>query len=312
MIFPKKPKPGALVGLAAPASPVSEQECCRCVRQLKTMGYRVLPGETLYQPHRLRGYLAGEAGVRARDLNRMFADPDVEAVFCVRGGYGSAQLLEYLDYDCIRKNPKAFIGYSDVTSLHGAIQKHCGLVTFHGPMVKSDMINGLDDYSKKSLYAALGMKTGESVAFCNPPGEEFTVIREGSAHGRLVGGNLSVFARSLGTAYVPDTRGCILFLEDTGESIQRLDMYLTQLRLAGIFEEVEGVLLGGFIKCPGEGANGVPGAEDFLYQWFGALSIPVLGNLYSDHRSPTGTLPLGCLCRMDARQQMILFERQML
>ena len=104
----------------------------------------------------------------------------------------------------------------------------------------------------------------------------------------------------------------ILFLEDIGESIQRLDMYLTQLWLAGIFEEVKGVLLGGFIECPGEGTNGVPGVEEFQQQWFGQLKIPVMGNIYSDHRNPTGTLPLGCMCRMDTCQKTILFERQVI
>lgn len=292
MMLPKPLKPGACVGLIAPSSPVTPEEREDCVTQLKDMGFLPQLGEALGQDNNLRGYLAGNAADRAADVNRMFADPRIDGIFCVRGGYGSSQILEFLDYPCIRRNPKAFVGYSDVTSLHMAFQKYCGLITLHGPMVKPNLLPRPDAYTKKSLLAAGDM--GACMAFENPPGEELQAICPGSAEGFLVGGNLSVIARSLGTAFAPETRGGILFLEDVGESIPHIDMYLTQMRYAGIFTGVNGILLGGFLGEQDADINA------FLADWFRLLGVPVLGNVWSDHRKPMGTLPMGAWCRMEA------------
>lgn len=288
--------PGDTVGLIAPSSPVSARERRSCVKKLTEMGYRTVMGENLKKDENLHGYLAGTARARAEEINKMFARNSVKAVFCVRGGYGSSLLLPFLDYDRIGRNPKIFVGYSDVTSLHTVLRQKCGLVTFHGPMVKSNMIEDWDAYTERSLYRALNL--GAEQYFENPPGEAFITIASGQAEGILIGGNLSVLARSLGTPYQPDTENSILFLEDVGESIPRIHMYLTQMKYARMLQRVRGILLGGFTDCRNPAKKEYL-VLDFLKEQLSGLGIPVMGNVYSDHRKPMGTLPLGACCRMD-------------
>ena len=296
MIYPKPLNPGACVGLIAPSSPVTPKERVRCVESLEALGFSVIVGKSLARDDNLHGYLAGNASDRAEDVNGMFADPAVDAVFCVRGGYGSSQLLPYLDYDRIYRNPKVFVGYSDVTSIHTALQKFCHLVTFHGPMVRPDLGGTVetDRYTLRSLYEACSGKS--PWFFENPPGEAFWTIASGCGEGPLTGGNLSVLARAIGTSYAPWTCGKILFLEDIGESIPRIHMYLTQMQYAGAFYGVQGILLGNFTDCGGD----VWSVEKLLAEFLKPLGIPVIGNVFSDHRSPMGTLPLGGWCRMRA------------
>lgn len=308
MIYPQPLAPGACVGLIAPASPVTPQERRNCEICLRSLGFRVITGESLKRDDNLYGYLAGTAIDRANDINYMFADPGVEAIFCVRGGYGSSQVLPYLDYDCIRRNPKIFVGYSDVTSLHTVLQRYCGLVTFHGPMVKPDLCRQtrMDEYTLRSLFTALSGKA--SWVFENPPGEKLRVLVPGYAQGILTGGNLSVLARSLGTPYAPNADGKILFLEDNGESVSRIHMYLMQMQYAGMFQDVRGILLGDFTDCSGaamdtsgsaeksSGSGQLWTIEKLLEDFFKKLRIPVIGNVCSDHRYPMGTLPFGMFC----------------
>ncbi len=307
MIFPESFGTGDLVGLASPASPVAAGEEELCQKWLEALGFRVQMGETLRKRERVRGYLAGDARSRAEDLNRMFKDPKIKAIFCVRGGYGSAQLLEHLDYDAIRRNPKPLIGYSDITSIHCGIQKKCGLVTFHGPMVRPDLqapetlwetemnMEGLA-FTVKSLFAAC---RGKERLFENPPGEPLLPVREGRAGGRLLGGNLSVLVRLLGTPYCPDFKDSILFLEDVGERLPRMDLCLTQLKLAGILEQVRGILLGDFTDCTNAGYEETVDSRTFLKEWEWPEGIPVISNICSDHRWPMATLPLGAGCEIE-------------
>lgn len=301
MVFPEGFHTGDLVGLAAPASPVAAGEEELCQKRLEALGFQVQMGGTLKRRENVRGYLAGDARRRAEDLNRMFGDSKIKAVFCIRGGYGSSQLLEYLDYDAIRKNPKPLIGYSDITSLHCGIQKKCGLVTFHGPMVRPDFREEKDreglSFTLKSLFAACG--GGKEQPFENPPKEPVLAIREGRARGRLLGGNLSVLVRLLGTPYCPDFADSILFLEDVGERLPRVDLCLTQLKLAGVLKQVRGILLGDFTDCTNEGYQEGLDSRTFLQEWEWPEGIPVVSNICSDHRRPMATLPLGAGCRIE-------------
>lgn len=347
----------ARIGLAAPASPIGREEYFACKRRLEELGFSVLTAEGLKRGEQQYGYLAGSSAQRAADLNRLFADPQVEAIFCVRGGYGSVQLLPKLDYEMIRRNPKIFVGYSDITSLHAALCRYCGLVTFHGPMVKTDLLpepNGALDTTEGQLCGAKDAAEGgardaqerrtkggehsedrvdvegrsketaaagmdytlrqllcackeRAFSFENPAGCPLETIRRGSAVGRLAGGNLSVLAKLFGTPYAPELEGTILFLEDVDESIPRVHMYLTQLEHAGVFRKACGVLLGDFTNCTNERYDPSLDCKTFLQDYFGRMEIPVLGNLYSDHRSPMGTLPLGAVCRMDAAAGRVEF-----
>lgn len=311
MIFPGKLRQGACVGLVAPASPVTREERLKCEQRLCELGFSVVVGESLLRDENYYGYLAGGAKERAEDLIRMFQDDRVEAVFCTRGGYGSMELLPYLDYGCIGRNPKIFAGFSDITAMHTALGKYCNLVTFHGPMVRSNLLGEPDGYTLESFFAVCNME--KATEFHNPPGEEINVLWEGSAGGTLVGGNLSVLARALGTPYGLSPREeCILFLEDVGESIPRIHMYLTQLQYAGVFDQVRGILLGDFTDCTNEGYDERLTAVDFLKYWLKALKVPVIANVCSDHRRPMGTLPLGAFCRMEGGRNgraEILFYR---
>ena len=168
MVFPEMLKPGDTIGLAAPAFPVSREKRDAGASLLESMGYKVAMGDCLKHLYNFHEYLAGGAKERAEDLNRLFGNPEVKAIFCARGGYGSAHILKYLDYETIRTNPKIFVGYSDITNLHAVFNQICGLVTFHGPMLATEMVPGFDAYSRESLFAAMGMKPGEKLEFRNP------------------------------------------------------------------------------------------------------------------------------------------------
>lgn len=309
MIFPEKLRKGDWVGIVAPSSPVDKNELNLCISSLKALGYLVEVGNALKNLSNVNGYLAGTALERARDINRMFENPDIKAIFCIRGGYGSAQIVEHLDYSIICKNPKIFIGYSDITNLHTVLQKCCDLVTFHGPMVKPNMMHGLDAFSWKSLFAAINMK--EKLEFKNPHGEEFRMLSPGYASGIITGGNLSVLSRACGTFYQPNTYGKILYLEDIGESIPLLDMALTQLRNAGILGGLKGILLGDFTLSLEQKENSKYGKiEDFFHEWFRyySFSIPIMAQVRSDHRIPMGTIPFGTMCTMNTYEGTISFS----
>ena len=309
MVFPERLREGDTVGLVSPAFPVKEEERDGCVKLLEGMGYRVKLGTCLENMYNFHNYLAGDAGARGEDINRMFADPQVKAVFCVRGGYGSSQIMKYLDFDLVKQNPKIFVGYSDITNLHSAFQMFGNLVTFHGPMVCSNMLKDFDAYTRSGLFAALNME--EELEFRNPPGEEgFKTIRGGEAEGILAGGNISVLARACGTFYQLDTRGKILFLEDVEESIPRLDMYFTHLENAGLMDGVAGIVLGEFYKCSNERYDASYDLETFLHDRFAGYKVPVMYHVASDHSNPMGTLPMGAICRIDGERERLEFYRE--
>lgn len=311
MIFPEKLKQGDTVGLAAPASPVSRERRDEAAALLEGMGYRVKMGECLKQLYNHHGYLAGDARARAEDINRMFADPALKAIFCVRGGYGSAHIMEYLDYGLIRRTPKIFVGYSDLTNLHSAFNKICGFVTFHGPMAATDMLENFNGYSRESLKMALEMEPGAKLEFHNPTGTSpIGVIREGQAQGIMTGGNLSLVERSIGTFYQPDTRDKILFLEEVGETVPKLDMMITHLEAAGVMRGAAGIVLGNFVGCDNSRYDGSYHVEDFLRDRFGNYRVPVLYRVASDHGKPMGTIPMGTVCRLDGEGGRLFFQRE--
>jgi muramoyltetrapeptide carboxypeptidase len=226
--------------VVAPAGAVQEARLERGVQVLERWGLRVMLGDGI---RARRAYLAGEDGVRRSDLQRMLDDPTVRAVFCARGGYGSQRVVPDLDFATFARSPKAVVGYSDATALLGAIVGN-GVAAVHGPMVATDMARGLTSRSEEHLRHLL-----------SDPGylweAEFTdVVRHGRAVGRLIGGCLSVVAALLGTPWAPDTDGAILFLEDVGERPYRLDRLLTQLRQAGVFERLSGLVFGTMMRCP--------------------------------------------------------------
>ncbi|MDD3795940.1 MAG: LD-carboxypeptidase [Lachnospiraceae bacterium] len=306
--FPKAVKPGAAIGVVAPSFPVRPDEKPRLIDYLIQAGYQVKLGKTVEELLNFHSYLAGDARTRAEDVNRMFADPEVDAIICARGGYGSSHTMEYLDLDVIRENPKVFIGFSDITNFHSIINKYCDLVTFHGPMLISNMLKGFDEYSKKSLEETLNMQ--DMVYFHNPKEDPMAILHPGTAKGIITGGNLSLLARSVGTFYQVDTRGKILFLEDVEESIPSLDMMITQLEQAGMMKEIRGLLLGNFSECTNERYDASYTIQQFVKDRFKDYQIPVIANVCSGHARPMGTVPMGTVCTMDTEHMEICFAKE--
>ncbi|MBO4991724.1 MAG: LD-carboxypeptidase [Firmicutes bacterium] len=303
MRFPKMLKPGDTVGLVCTSSCVSAQRVEECVNTVKALGYQVKLADNLAINY--GGYMAGSGQARGQWVNRMFGDPEVDAIFCIRGGDGSSRIMEYLDYDLILQNPKIFVGYSDVTNLHLALTQNCGLVTFHGPMVSSNMVDDFDEETKASLYSFLN---GEgTVTFQNPKGKEIRVLHEGRCSGRLTGGNLSLLSASIGTPYQVDTKGAILFIEEVCEPMSKIEKWAYHLRNAGLLKQCSGIILGQFTKVTNEECPEYDVIR-CLSDVFEGLDIPVVYNVESGHGKPMMTLPMGAMCHIDTKTKSITFE----
>ncbi len=304
LIKPRRLEPGQTIGLVAPASPINEDVDIEAgIETVESLGFKVKPGAHLYRRH---GYLAGTDAERASDLNAMFADPDVDGIFCICGGYGSSRLLPALDYDCIRANPKALVGYSDITSLLNAIYTRTGLVTFHGPMpLQSYTPYTCDEWKKVLVDGASNVPLGAPPPFTVEPGRvertnRITRWGSGKVQGKLLGGCLSLFSHLCGTPYLPDCSGAIVFLEDVGEATYRLDGMLTQLWLAGVFDRAVAVVFGKFTDC-GATASG-PWQftqEEVFNDLITRTGKPGLRGLMIGHVTDKTTLPLGCQAEVD-------------
>ena len=296
MRFPPELKRGDTVLLVSPSSPLTEDQPIEKIAEaVEGLGFRVRIGESCRRATP-RGYAAAPAAVRAGDITAAFAAPDIRGVWCVRGGSTAWELLPLLDYRLIAAHPKAFIGFSDVTTLHMALQQRCGLVTYHGPTANRTLKWGEDAFSWQSLRAALGM--GRCLRIENPPGEAIKGLRPGRARGELAGGNLSLVVQSLGTPEQICARGRILYLEDVGEAVYALERMLNQLFRAGVLEGAAGLVFGDFTGCRNAYREDY-GPEGLLRDFFSGWPRPVLYNLRSAHCSPMVTLPLGALCAID-------------
>lgn len=296
----KKLKFGDTIGLIAPSGAVrTEGAIERAVVETLRMGFKVKLGESAGQKY---GYLSGTDEVRARDINTMFADDEVDAIVCLRGGYGAMRILDRLDYDMIRKHPKVFVGFSDITALHIALLNQCDLVTFHGPMAAANWAGKpLDDFSRESLYRSV-MQNEPAGELANPPEFPKETVNPGQAEGLLVGGNLMLIASSLGTPWEIDTKDRIIFIEEIGERTYCVDRMLTQLRLAGKFDDCAGVVFGDFADCPIEYPEFGLSLEEIIRDVVAPCGKPIFTGLRCGHCTPKLTLPFGVRCRMDAEK----------
>jgi muramoyltetrapeptide carboxypeptidase len=301
-VRPGRLRPGDTVGLVNPAGVVWEPVNIEIVAEsLAALGFKTKRGTNLLAR---RGYFAGTDEQRAADLNAMFADPEVRAIHCVRGGWGCARILPLLDWQTIARNPKILLGYSDITALLLALRARTGLVTFHGPVASSQWNPFNVGYLKRVL------QEGEAVTFENLKeiGEDDLVQTEnrvqtlhpGTARGRLLGGNLTVVTSLLGSAYLPDWDGCILFLEDVEEAPYRIDRMLTQLRLAGILQKARAVIWGHCTDCvPGTGFGSLTVTE-VLHDHIRPLRVPAWSGAMIGHIERQFTLPVGLEVEVDA------------
>jgi muramoyltetrapeptide carboxypeptidase len=301
-ILPPRLKPGDTVGLICPAGAAFSKETVQItIESLEALGLKVKLGKHVYDR---MGYLAGTDQARAEDVNTMFADKNIQGILAIHGGWGCARLLPLLDYKTIQKNPKPLIGYSDITALLLAINAKTGLVTFHGPVGAATWNKFSVDSFKQVLFD--GMPT----LFENPKeiGDNLTVTKDrittitpGTARGKLVGGNLTVLTAIMGSDYLPHWKDAILFMEDTNEAVYRIDRMLTQLKLAGVLDQVKGVVFGKCSDCePGKGSYGSLTLEEVLEQHLQPLKVPVYSGAMIGHITHKFTIPVGAEAEMDA------------
>lgn len=301
LALPPPLRRGDRVALVAPASPGTPERWRSGVRALEQLGFQVITGNRFGSE--AGGFAAGPAQARAEELNRLFADPEIRGIWCLRGGYTAAQLLPLLDYEAIGRTPKVFVGYSDITCLHTALNQRCGFVTYHGPMAAPDLAEQPNADTRASLWAAL---RGEK-RFYNPGGRKLVCLRPGKAQGVLAGGNLTLIAARLGTPWALEPEGKLLFLEEVGEPVPVLERMLRQLADAGLFARAEGVLLGSFSGCKNRFWPEY-GPMELCRDFFRDDPKPVLAGLSCGHCCPNGTLPLGRMCRVDAERGRIQFQ----
>lgn len=303
ILKPPRLKTGDTVGIISPAGATFRQEDLDIVTDA-VRGLGLVPQTA---PHVLDryGYLAGSDRDRAADINQFFADPSINALLPIRGDWGSARALPYLDYDVIRQNPKIITGFSDLTALLLGITAQTGLVTFHGPNGLTAWRPNQTEPFRQILFA------GQTLTFEHVPAAEDSdrlmqvkfrthTITPGQTQGRLYGGNLSVLSGIVGSPYLPNLTGAILFLEDVGEPIYRIDRMLTQLKLAGILEQLAGFIFGQCTNCGPSSGYGALTLEDVLQDHIAPLGIPAWSNAAIGHVEPILTLPLGVEVAIDA------------
>lgn len=292
ILKPPHLKIGDTVGLISPASRVSQETINKLTEVLFTLGLQVKLGTHVLDQY---GYLAGQDTDRAADVNAMFADTSVQALFTLGGGWGCNRILPLLDYNLIRRNPKIIMGFSDVTSLLLAIYTRSGLVTFHGPM-------GTSTWNWFSLEQVQRMLLdGEAMMLRNLLTIPVETITSGKARGRLVGGNLTLIAAMVGSGYLPDWRQRILFVEDVREDVYRVDRMLTQLKLAGILDQIAGFIFGQCTNCPaGEDDEPSLTLQQVLSDHIKPLGIPAWYGSMIGHIRDKFTVPIGIEVEIDA------------
>ncbi|MCW9706312.1 S66 peptidase family protein [Fodinibius salsisoli] len=303
-----KPKPlrlGDTIGLVSPASIVGDdKEYDNVVKKIRNLGYKVKEA-----PHARNkfGYFAGTDKQRAEDLNVMFADPSVDAIMAFRGGWGCNRILEHLDYGIIREHPKALIGYSDITSLLLAIYANTGLTTFHGPVGTSTWTKFTMTHFRKAVNSNAPLALEGSSEGASKSYQPITTLREGRASGRLLGGNLSVLTSMVGSDYLPDWTGSILFLEDVGEDVYRVDRMLTQLKLSGILDQLSGFIFGQCTSCD-MADNHRFTLRQILEQHIKPLKIPAFSGAIFGHIDDMMTLPIGLEVEIESERGSIIFQ----
>lgn len=303
LLKPRRLKPGSVVGIVSPASATFVREELDIVLDaVRSLG--LVPR---LAPHLLEryGYLGGKDKDRAADINQFFAAPEVAAILPIRGGWGCSRILPYLDYEQIRQNPKIIVGFSDVTALILAINARTNLVTFHGPNGLTSWRPIQTEYFRRVVFAA------ETVKFQNLKDEDdnnrlmqvkyrFQTITPGQVRGRLIGGNLSVLSAIVGSPYLPDLNGAILFLEDVRENIYRIDRLMTHLKIAGVFDRLAGFIFGQCPECLPDADYGSLTLEEVVWDHIQPLGIPAWYGATIGHMESVLTVPIGLEVEINA------------
>lgn len=291
---PPRLKPGDTIGIVAPAGAFDQEIFAQGLCALQSMGFLTRVPEEIFDK---TGYLAGSDAQRARLLNQLFEDPYVQAIVCARGGFGCLRILPLIDFDIISAHPKVFVGFSDITALLSAITGRSGLVTFHGPMVTP--LATAPELTRRSLTAAIASATPLKIS----PAAGI-VLQAGRAKAPVIGGNLNTLCHLLGTPFETEYKNHILLLEDRGEAPYRIDRMLSQMKLAGCFEDIAGIILGSFDDC---------GNLDDIYRifkdCFQDIQIPILAGFDVGHGKQNLTIPIGMTATLDTDQQLLSFTQ---
>jgi muramoyltetrapeptide carboxypeptidase len=308
MIKPKALKEGDTLGIIAPASrPNTDDAFNKGKAALEAMGFKVKAFPHIHDWH--MGYLAGRDEHRVADLHAAFEDPEVNGVMCIRGGYGCHRIVDKLDYNLIKQNPKFFIGYSDITALHIGMMKYAGLVTFHGPMVASEFSRDASDFTRDNFLKAATTTEPLGLLPNDPEGPEPVTITGGKVTAPLVGGNMALITDLFGTNFELDISGKILFFEEIGDEPYAFDRVLNQLRLSGKLHKAAGIVVGQCADCEHvEGRSGYdksPPLVEVVRDNLGGYGIPVLYNVPFGHIKNIWTLPIGLEATLDADAKIL-------
>jgi muramoyltetrapeptide carboxypeptidase len=303
LIQPPRLRAGSRIALLAPAGPLSERDDLVRARELcEAMGYTPVAGGHALARY---GYLAGTDEERLGDINAALRDPSIDAIWCLRGGFGVTRILDQVDFAAFAARPRPVIGFSDITALLLALYTAAGVVTFHGPMSRAP----LGQFSREHFERVLGLaavpgrldRLPPSITVLVPRTARVVTINGGTAEGPLLGGNLSLLLALAGTRHFPDLDGAILFLEEVGEDLYRVDRMLAQLRMMGVLNHLAGVAVGQFSDMRrGAGDGGALAFDEVLATYFGPLGIPVAAGFPIGHVDEQWTLPIGVRARLDA------------
>jgi len=293
-IKPSALKFGDTVAISSPAGAVWDDKQIEIFTNiLKGFGFKVVLGKTLYEKF---GYFSGSDEFRAKELNDFFADKNIKAIFCMKGGWGCARIIDKINYDQIKGNPKILIGFSDITTLLIAITAKTGLITFHGPVGNSSW----NDYTK-NVFSEVCIKGNAHTFPENPVLEDKIVtINNGVAKGQLVGGNLTVLTGIMGSNYLPNFKNKILFLEEAKEEPYSIDRMLTQLKLCGVLDSINGFVFGKCAKCLAEEPLKAFTFDEVINQHIKPLGIPAFYGSMIGHIENKFTIPLGINAQINA------------
>jgi len=300
MIKPSALKPNATIGIVSPSSWLNEPDLKTAVSVFEDKGYKLVLGESVF----LKEFTyAGTPRERADDINNMFANPDIDAIICTRGGYGANRVLPLLDYDLIKANPKIFVGFSDITAFLTSITQKTGLVTFHGPMLSSFKKGVLEfnfDLLENVLFG------NESVALHPPSKLPMRILNSSKAEGPLWGGNMCLLINRLGTPDQLDTDGAILFIEDIDEYLYAFDRMLVHMKKAGMFENIKGLIIGELVDMKDYDDPFGKSTDEIVMDVCGNLDIPIISNFPCGHGIYQATLPISIPVQLDAESELPL------
>ncbi|MGC8673250.1 MAG: S66 peptidase family protein [Thermoplasmata archaeon] len=301
MKAPKLKKNGH-IRIIAPASAPNLRLLTVGVSKLKKLGFKISLGENITRTKQI-GYLSAPDMDRAKELVSAFEDDTVDAIFCARGGYGSMRILSLIDFDVIKDHPKIFVGYSDITALHVAINQKTDLITFHGPMPGVDF----ETISPEILENFIEILSGETLELTKQINRIVGRVVEGKTSGISAGTNFSLITSLFGTEYALKASERILFLEDTATSILDIDRYMAELWLSKVLYRVKGLVFGDFTQIP-EDVGPIPSLQEIIYYYVNKMKKPTMYGLPFGHGSDQMTIPLNTKIKISTYEPSIILE----